>query len=148
LEAKSVSTSTKATPAEVFSRVIQEGFNEGKLASLSEIVAPDLIENQVGANPGVDGLRALITSLRDPFPDLRLEIESTVTEGDVFWARIRARGTNTGPLRGTPPSGRSMDITVIDIARVVNGRLVEHWGVADRLTMLTQMGISIGHQPS
>jgi len=41
-----------------------------------------------------------------------------------------------------------MDITVIDIARVVNGRLVEHWGVADRLTMLTQMGIPIGQQPS
>jgi predicted ester cyclase len=136
------------TPAEVFSRVIQEGFNDGMLDGLSEIVAPDLIENQVGADPGIDGLRALITSLRGPFPDLRLEIQATVTDGDVVWARIRARGTNTGPLRGRPASGRPMDITVIDIARVVNGRLVEHWGVADRLTMLQQMGIAVGQAPS
>jgi predicted ester cyclase len=143
-----VTVSSKATPAEVFARVIEEGFNGGNLGSLSEIVAQDLIEHQVGADSGLDGLRRLIASLRDPFPDLRLEIESTVTQGDVVWARIRARGTNTGPLRGRPPSGRSLDITVIDIARVVGGRLVEHWGVADRLTMLTQMGIPIARAAS
>lgn len=128
-------------PDQVFGRLIREGFNQGHLDGLSEIVADDLIEHQVGAESGREGLEALIAGLREPFPDLHLEIQATATDGDVVWARIRARGTNTGPMRGRPPTGRSMDITVIDVARVVGGRIVEHWGVADRLTMLTQLGV-------
>jgi len=135
-------------PEHVFRRLIDVGFNGGDLDALAEIVADDLIEHQAGAQSGLEGLRSLIAGLREPFPDLRLEIQATASDGEVVWARIRARGTNTGPLYGRPPSGRSMDITVIDIARVVDGRLVEHWGVADRLTMLTQMGIQKGRQPS
>jgi predicted ester cyclase len=135
-------------PSQVFRQVIEEGFNLGRLDGLSAIVAPDLIEHQAGADAGLDGLKRLIASLREPFPDLHLDIQATTTDGDVVWARIRARGTNTGAMRGRPPTGRSIDITVIDIARVVDGRLVEHWGVADRLTMLQQMGLPIGGQPS
>jgi predicted ester cyclase len=137
-----------ATPEQVFRRLIEEGFNHGRLDVLGEIVAPDFIENQVGAESGLAGLKALITSLREPFPDLNLEIQATATEGDTVWARIRGRGTNTASWRGRPATGRSMDITVIDIARVVDGRLVEHWGVADRLTMLGQMGVPVGGRPS
>jgi predicted ester cyclase len=140
-------TESTTAPEQVFRRVIEEGFNNGRLDGLGEIVAPDFTENQVGAESGLAGLAALITGLREPFPDLNLEIQSTVTEGDVVWARIRARGTNTGSWRGRPATGRSMDITVIDIARVVDGRMVEHWGVADRLTMLGQMGIPAGGRP-
>ena len=136
------------TPAGVFAQVIEEGFNQGRLDRLADIVAADLIEHQVGAGSGIEGLRALIASLREPFPDLRLEIKSTATDGDVVWARIRARGTNTGPFGGRPATGRTMDIAVIDIARVVNGRLVEHWGVADRLTMMTQLGLTDSRQLS
>ncbi len=135
-------------PETVFRRLIDVVFNGGDLDALGEIVADDLIEHQAGAQSGLEGLKSLIAGLREPFPDLRLEIQATASDGEIVWARIRARGTNTGPLYGRPPTGRSMDITVIDIARVVDGRLVEHWGVADRLTMLTQMGIQKGPQPS
>jgi predicted ester cyclase len=134
---------TTPGPAAVFERVIEMGFNQGKLESLADIVAPDLIEHQRGADPGSDGLRALIRGLREPFPDLHLEIEATATAGDTVWARIRARGTNTGTLWGRPATGAAMDITVIDVARVVDGRLVEHWGVADRLGMLQQLGLAV-----
>jgi predicted ester cyclase len=135
---------TATTPDQVFRRLIEEGFNQGRLEGLAEIVAEDLIENQVGAGSGLSGLKALITELREPFPDLELEIQDMVTAGEVVWARIRARGTNTGSWRGRPASGRPIDMTVIDVAHVVKGRIVEHWGVADRLTMLMQIGIPVG----
>jgi predicted ester cyclase len=139
---------TTAAPEAVFARVIEQGFNQGLLESLSEIVASDLVEHQLGAASGIDGLKALIRSLREPFPDLHLAIEATATTGDTVWARIRARGTNTGSLWGRPATGASMDITVIDVARVVDGRLAEHWGVADRLGMLQQLGIGPGRRPT
>lgn len=139
---------TKVAPSSVFERIIDEGFNQGRLDGLAEIVAPDLIEHQSGADSGLEGLKALIRSLREPFPDLRLAIEATATSGDTVWARIRARGTNTGNLWGRPATGASMDITVIDVARVVDGHLVEHWGVADRLGMLQQLGVALRARPT
>ena len=138
-----MSTATPTTQPiteRVFRAIIERGFNEGDLA-LDDVVAPDSIEHQAGAETGIDGLRALITELRTAFPDLHLEIRDTVVTGDTIWARINATGTNDGPVFGRPATGRPMAITVIDIARVTDGRMVEHWGVADRLEMLKQVGL-------
>ena len=60
--------------------------------------------------------------------------------GDVIWVRVRGNGTASGPYFG-PPSGRQIDFTVIDIARVVDHRIVEHWGVPDRFAVLAQTGV-------
>jgi predicted ester cyclase len=54
--------------------------------------------------------------------------------------RVRGRGTATGPFFG-PPSCRPVDFTVVDIARVVDDRIVEHWGVPDRFAVLAQTGL-------
>ena len=138
---------TTATPEAVIRELIDVGFNRGDLDALVEIVAPDSVEHQVGSNGGIDGLRALITELRTAVPDLHLVIEDLVTDGDKVWVRMRSKGTNTGPMRGRPPSGHPIEVNVFDIARVVDGRIVEHWGVADRLTMLQQMGVPVGGPP-
>lgn len=45
---------------------------------------------------------------------------------------------------GMPGTGRPIDITVIDVFRLVGGRLVEHWGVADRLSLAQQIGLVPG----
>ena len=126
--------------------VIQRGFNNGDLEGLDAVVARDMVEHQDGATSGIVGLRALITELRTAFPDLHLAIQDTVTSGDTTWYRIRSTGTNDGPLFGRPPTGRPIDITVIDVMRVADGQMVEHWGVADRLAMLKQIGAMGGNR--
>ncbi len=135
-----IETSTTETIEQISRAVIERGFNNGDLDGLEAFVAPDMVEHQHGATSGIDGLRALITELRTSFPDLHLEIQDTATSGDTAWFRIRSTGTNDGPIWGRPATGRPIDITVIDVMRVVDGRMVEHWGVADRLAMLTQIG--------
>ena len=136
----SVETTMSESIEQICRAVIERGFNDGDLEGLEDVVAPDIIEHQDGATSGIDGLRALITELRTSFPDLHLAIQDTATSGDTAWFRIRASGTNDGPLYGRPPTGRPMEITVMDVMRVEDGRLVEHWGVADRLAVLKQMG--------
>jgi len=138
---------TTATPEAVIRELIDVGFNRGDLAALADLVAPDSVEHQVGSEGGIDGVRALITELRTAIPDLHLVIEDVVTDGDKVWVRMRSTGTNTGPMRGRPPSGRPVEVNVFDIVRVVDGRIVEHWGVADRLAMLQQMGVPVGGPP-
>ncbi len=61
--------------------------------------------------------------------------------GDAVWARMTATGTQAGPFMGHPATGRTMRADVIDVVRVVDGRMVEHWGVPDRLGVLFQLEI-------
>jgi predicted ester cyclase len=126
----------------VFRRVIEEGFNKGNLAALDELFAPNFMEHQHGfVPPNVEGVKGAIIGLRTPFPDLKLAIEEIIVSGDKTWARITAPGTHQAPFMGRPPTEKSFAITVIDICRFENGQIVEHWGVADRLSLMEQLGL-------
>ena len=144
-------TSTSPIPVEhrsdaltVMRRMFEEGFATGGTAVVDELCAADLVEHQFGmAGVGADAIQHVKDAIRDVHkttPDMSFTIEDSVEHGDTIWVRVRARGTATGPFFG-PPSGRPVDITVVDIARIVNGRIVEHWGVPDRFALLAQTGI-------
>lgn len=132
------------TNEQTFRRLFDEGFSKGNLAVVDELVSPDFVEHQRGAKSGPDGLKALIAQLRSWFPDLTLTIKDLATQDDKVWGRIVARGTNLGSVMGRPPSGVSVQIDIIDICRIVNGRLEEHWGVPDTLAMMEQIGLIPG----
>ncbi len=127
----------------VVRRLIGEGFSEGRLEVCDELIAHELVEHQdFGPDhaPGADGVRAVIRSLRDAFSDFRLTIEDLVVAGDIVWTRNVATGTHDGTFAGNPPTGRPIRVDVFDVLRVVDGRVVEHWGVPDRLGVLLQIG--------
>jgi predicted ester cyclase len=124
--------------------IIEEGFGKGDLAVLDEVVAPEFAEHQSGLPPTREGLKSVITGLRRIFPDLTFSIEDMTVDGDKVWGRMRARGTHRGEMMGLPPTGKTMEITVIDIIRVEDGKLVEHWGVPDRFSQLEQLGLLPG----
>jgi predicted ester cyclase len=133
---------SEETHKQVFQQLIEEGFNKGNLGALDEICSPGFIEHQDGINPPtMEGVKGAIISLRTPFPDLNLIIEEITAKGDKTWARITGRGTHRGPFMGRPPTDKSFAITVIDICRFENNKIVEHWGVADRLSMIAQLGL-------
>ena len=83
----------------------------------------------------------MIASLRRAYSDFRLEIEHLTVDGDLVWLHMTGSGTNDGSFMGNPATGRAMRITVFDLIRVVDGRMVEHWGVPDRLGALMQIGL-------
>ena len=127
---------------QVFRQLIEEGFSQGKLEVLDDVFAPNFVEHQDGfVPPNVEGVKGAIVSLRTAAPDLKLTIEEIIASGEKTWARITGRGTHRGPFMGRPATGRSFAITVIDICRFENGKIVEHWGVADRLGMIAQLGL-------
>jgi predicted ester cyclase len=133
-----------AAATDVLRRIFAEGFAAGETAVVDQVCSPELIEHQFGmAGTGHEALAHLKQAIREvhaAIPDLSFTIEDTAVRGDTLWARVRVRGTASGPFFG-PPSGRSVDITVIDVVRVVGGLLVEHWGVPDRFALLAQTGV-------
>jgi predicted ester cyclase len=128
----------------VLERIFDEGFAVGNDSIVDEVCSPDLVEHQFGtAGRGAEAIAHVKAAIRDVHraaPDIWFTIEDAVESGDTIWARVRARGTATGPFFG-PPSGRSLDFTVMDVARVSQGRITEHWGVPDRFAMLAQTGV-------
>ena len=63
-----------------------------------------------------------------------------VAEGDRVVIRKTFRGTQTGEFMGMPPTGKSISVGVIDIFRIAGGKIVEHWGLADMMGMMQQLG--------
>ncbi|HZG95670.1 MAG TPA: ester cyclase [Mycobacteriales bacterium] len=136
-----VGTESAATTA---MRRMFEAFSTGDDSVVDELCSPDLVEHQFGmAGAGaaaIEHVKAAVRDLHRAVPDMSFTIEDSVEAGDKVWMRVRGRGTATGPFFG-PPSGRPVDVTVLDVARVVDGRIVEHWGVPDRFALLAQTGI-------
>ncbi len=125
----------------VFRRVIEEGFNQGNLAALDECFAPAYTEHQFDLPPTLEEFKGSIRYLRGTFAPFSLTIEDMVAEGDRVWVRMTGRGTDSHGMMGRPPSGRTYAITVFDVCRFEDGKIVEHWGVPDRFHMLAQLGL-------
>jgi predicted ester cyclase len=128
----------------VLQRMLDEGFAAGNDSVVDELCSPDLIEHQFGlaaSGPAaIANVKAAMRDVHGAMPDVSFTIEDTVEAGDTIWARSRGRGTATGPFFG-PPSNRPIEFTVFDVVRIVDGRIVEHWGVPDRFAVLAQTGV-------
>jgi len=127
----------------VIQRIFDEGFCTGEVSVVDELFSPELVEHQFGLTgtgaEAIQHVKDAMINVHTIMPDMTVTIEDSVEHGDTIWTRLRATGTATGPFFG-PPSGQPIDITVIDVCRVVDGRIVEHWGVPDRFALLAQTG--------
>jgi predicted ester cyclase len=119
--------------------------NNGRLDELPEVVAPDVIDHNavIFMQPeGPGGVQEGVRMLLQGFPDLHLAVKELIAEGDQVVARFTTSGTNTGDYRGLPaPTGQHFESEAIAILRIADGRVTEIRGTADRLGMLTQLGI-------
>jgi steroid delta-isomerase-like uncharacterized protein len=74
------------------------------------------------------------------FPDLRAEIHDQIAEGDKVVTRKTFHATHKGEFFGVPPSGREINVQVIDILRVVDGKITDHWSGMDMMALMQQIG--------
>jgi uncharacterized protein (TIGR02246 family) len=121
-------------------RYWDEVVNQGKVGVLDEIFAADYVQHHVGVPPGLAGIKAFVNMMSAAFPDQHATIEDILVEGDRVMTRTTVRATHTGPFRDIAPTGRPVSVEVIDIWRVEDGKLKEHWGVFDNLAFLRQLG--------
>ena len=121
-----------------------ELINAGDIDGFGEFLADDFVEHEEtpGLAPTKEGVLEFFSMYRAAFPDLRFDPEDVIASGDKVVVRVRATGTNTGDFMGMPATGKSMDIQLIDIVRFdEDGLGHEHWGVADVMTMMQQLGV-------
>jgi steroid delta-isomerase-like uncharacterized protein len=124
-------------------RFVEELFNRGNMGIIGEIFAPDFIEREQlppGIPDGSEGVKVLTSMLRSAFPDFKATIDDILAEGDKVVIRMTWSGTQKGEFMGVPATGKRVSIGVIDIIRIANGKVVEHWGQMDSMSLMQQLG--------
>ncbi len=96
------------------------------------------------AHPGLAASKAFFTELGAAFPDVRGEVQTTVAEGEWVASRVMVSGTHQGSFMGIPATGKHASWEVIQMHRVVDGKIVESYGQADTMSMMQQLGLSPG----
>ena len=129
-------------PKAVVERFFYEAINERKLEILQEIISPDFRGN-ILEYEGTSNTREEITEMLGrvfiAFPDYHQVIHDWIVEGEKVVARWTTTGTHEGPYNGIAPTGKVIHEHGIDIFRVVNGQIVEHWVELDILGIFKQM---------
>jgi steroid delta-isomerase-like uncharacterized protein len=128
----------------VMLRLYEEVFSQGNIDLIDEIMAEDFVEHEElppGIPQGKGAPRALATLLREAFPDFRATAEEMLEDGDKVITRARFSGTHQGEFMGIPATGKTVDISVIDIVEFRDGKAVAHWGIMDQAGMMQQLGV-------
>jgi steroid delta-isomerase-like uncharacterized protein len=124
-------------------RRYQEIYNSNDLDRLTDVLSEDLSTPNImpGIPKGLEGAKAAHRIMIAGFPDYQTTIEDMVAEGNKVAVRIRMTGTHTGTFMGIPPTGKQITFTGIYIVRIANGKIVEHWGEEDGVSLLQQLGV-------
>ena len=114
-------------------------FNQGDLGLLDQLVAPEYVGPQ--GSKGPDGFRGIVVALRTGFPDIHYTLEDVIAEGDRVAVRWHWTGTNKGPFRAFPPTGKTFTNPGVGIFQFKDGKIVAATLETDRLGFLEQMGV-------
>ena len=115
---------------------------EGDFAIADEIIANECVyhDGPPGILPGPEGVKEWAIMFRDGFQDLHVTEEQFIAEGDRVVGRFVATATHTGVFMGVPPTGNTISLSGINIMRIAEGMIVEHWVNLDALGLMQQIG--------
>ena len=117
--------------------------NAGDIDGFGDLMAEDFVEHEEtpGFAPTKEGVLDMFRMYRAAFPDLQMHADEVLVSGDKTVTRARATGTHQGEMMGIAPTGKSVEVQLIDIMQFDDaGRACEHWGLVDMLSMLQQLG--------
>jgi steroid delta-isomerase-like uncharacterized protein len=148
----SEASETSTDPASVernkaLSRRWIDVFNQRDAEAEAAVRAPDYVAHAPAslepAPLDSDAWAQFLAGFVEGFSDLHLTVEATTGDGDLVAQRIHFQGTQTGAFQGLPPTGTKVSFYGLELNRVVDGKVAEHWFQLDALTLLQQLGLVV-----
>ncbi|MFJ3047550.1 ester cyclase [Herbaspirillum chlorophenolicum] len=137
---------SQANASEAAKAVIRRNTEEvqsgGNWALFDELFDDGFLDHtpQPNCTPDKAGALGLYRKLREAFPDFHAVIHWQRADGDVVTTYKTYYGTHRGDFLGLAPTGRVIHFETVDAMRVQNGKITEHWGVANLYSVLQQLG--------
>lgn len=134
--------STKENKA-IFRRFVDEVMNQGKLSAIDELFAPEFI-GHINLPPvppmNREGVKSLFSMYHNAFSGLQTTIEDLIAEDDKVVGFLIVRGTHTGNFMGIPATRKQIAFRTMDIFRITDKKIVEHWAMPDQFSLRQQLG--------
>ena len=110
---------------------------------MESLIADDFVDNDAmpGMAPGRQGMIDMMGMFVGAFPDLNVVVEHWVAEGDLGVGVMTTKGTQNGEFMGMPASGKKFSVREMHMVRVANGKMAEHWGLSNEMSMMQQLGL-------
>jgi steroid delta-isomerase-like uncharacterized protein len=125
-------------------RFYEQVVGGGNLDLVDELTTQDFVDHEEGlpGQPsGPEGVKFFVNAMRQGFPDIAPKsIDPTLTDGNLEAARTILSGTHRGEFMGVPATDRVVEFETIDILRLEDGKVAEHWGVTDVMSLMQQIG--------
>lgn len=123
--------------------MIEELFNKKNVDSLGDFSAEGVVERNPPptTKPGLEGMKEMFHMFLNAFPDIHIEVEDLIAEGDAVVMRATTTGTHQGDFMGIPATGKKVSYGEIHIVKIAGGKFVEHWGVEDQMGLMQQLGV-------
>lgn len=109
-------------------------------AAMRNVAANVLWHGPSGAAPNYDSWKARHERFVAAFADMNTTVYNQIAEGDLVMTQWAIKATHVGEFIGMAASGKQVVISGIGIDRVVDGKIVEHWGMQDMLGIVAQIG--------
>ncbi|QHK21772.1 ester cyclase [Pseudarthrobacter psychrotolerans] len=125
-------------------RFYKEIIEGGNLSLIDELATDDYVDHEEalpGQPPGKDGVRYFVNAIRTAFPDIKVKtMEASLADGNMEALHVILTGTHRGEMAGMAATGKSVEFGTTDIIRVEDGKVAEHWGTTDNLSLMQQLG--------
>jgi steroid delta-isomerase-like uncharacterized protein len=121
-------------------RFYEEVINGTDLDVIDELLTPDGVDHTFGSQSAEEA-KQFFGMLYQAFPDLRVEVNDVIAEGDLVAARVTYSGTHEGEFVGIPATGQQTQTSGVDFFRMQDGKQAEHWGGPNMASLLQQLGV-------
>jgi steroid delta-isomerase-like uncharacterized protein len=118
-------------------------FELGDLDLADKVVSADYVSHNAipGSRNDIEGLKQVVTSIKNALPDIQFEIGDQIAERDKVVSRYTIAGTHRGELFGIPATGKQVKWTATATMTVANGKIQESWINWDQWGLMQQLGV-------
>jgi steroid delta-isomerase-like uncharacterized protein len=116
-----------------------EIYNTHDYGIASACLASDYVDHSLPQVRSRNDAIAILKTTHQSFPDIRVEIEDLISEGDQVVFRGRFTATHLGEFMGRPATGNRIAFEAIEIFKIKGGEITESWGYWPSADILRQI---------
>jgi steroid delta-isomerase-like uncharacterized protein len=127
----------------VIRRHVEEAWNSGELLVTHDTFHTDYTGHHRGEpqTHALEGHKDTISAFRSAFPDMHLDVDMIIAEGDMAAARLIFTGTQAGAFMNIPATGKPVKVSALVMFRMKHGKIHESWAEWDRMNLMQQLGV-------